>query len=459
MSKLWGGRFAGGLDPAFESFNRSLPFDHRLAQQDIQGSIAWAHALVDAQVLSATEGKKITAALKALAKELQKDPGPLHQSQAEDIHSFVESALGDKVGALAKKLHTGRSRNDQVATDLKLYMREAVQDLRNVLQQLMQALVQMAEQYADLPLPGFTHLQRAQPITAGHHALAYVEMLHRDDLRLQDAAKRSDNCPLGCAALAGTAFKVDRRTIAKELQFQGGATRNSLDSVSDRDHVCEVLFACSLIMTHLSRLAEDWIFFASQEAGYLSFGDAVATGSSLMPQKKNPDAMELLRGKAGRVAGHLQGMLMTLKGLPLAYNKDMQEDKEALFDGLDTTQACLRVAAVAVQNAQYNEERCRQQSSQGYLNATDLADLLVAAKVPFRDAHDRSGQVVRRALQLGVEIEDLPKAERKKLLPELPDNLHGLLSVDKVLARRQALGGTAPKRVRAEVRAWQKRLP
>ena len=457
MSKLWGGRFEGGLDPFFESFNRSLSYDRRMVQQDLQGSIAWALALEGAGVLKATEAKKITKALEKMAKDLRKDSSPLDESDAEDVHSFVETELGNRVGDLAKKLHTGRSRNDQVATDLKLWMHEAVDELSSGLVELMVALIHLADKHADLPIPGFTHLQRAQPITVGHHALAYVEMLNRDLTRLADADERMDTCPLGCGALAGTAFPVDRKKIAENLGFHA-PTRNSLDAVSDRDHACEVVFTCSLILTHLSRLSEDWIFFASQEAGYLSFGDAVATGSSLMPQKKNPDAMELLRGKVGRVVGSLQTLLMTLKGLPLAYNKDMQEDKEALFDALDTTIACLRVATTAVQNAHFNEERCRAQSATGYLNATDLADLLVTAGVPFRDAHERSGQAVRAAIDAGVEIEDLPAEQLEQLVPELGSKLTKRLSVASVLARRKAIGGTAPSRVRAEVKAWKKRV-
>lgn len=465
MSKLWGGMFGGGLDPHFEAFNRSLAFDQRMVLQDLQGSVAWARALCHANVLDADEATQLATALEEMATELSDEESSLCQtlrtSDAEDVHSFVESELYERVGDLAKKLHTGRSRNDQVATDLKLWMHEAIDVLSEGLVGLQLALVNLAEKHADLPIPGYTHLQRAQPITVGHHALAYVEMLRRDLLRVSDADERMDACPLGSGALAGTAFPIDRMVLAEELGFDG-PTRNSLDAVSDRDHVCEVVFACSMIMVHLSRLAEDWIFFASQDAGYLSFGDAVATGSSLMPQKKNPDAMELLRGKAGRVAGSLQSLLMTLKGLPLAYNKDMQEDKEALFDAMDTTTACLRVATTAVQHAEFDVDQCQAQSSRGYLNATDLADLLVASGVPFRTAHERAGQTVRRALEYGVEIEDLPNADLSELVPELVSesgaSLHERLSVTAVLDRRNSIGGTAPARVREEVASWQRRL-
>ena len=457
MAELWGGVFSGGLDPHFESFNRSLSFDRRMVLQDLQGSVAWARALHGAGVLTQEDALQLTTALEAMAADLKADSSALDRSDAEDVHSFVEAALTEKVGDLAKKLHTGRSRNDQVATDLKLWMHEAIDLLSTELVRLQAALVNLAQKHADLPIPGFTHLQRAQPITVGHHALAYVEMLQRDLLRISDADERMDTCPLGAAALAGTAFKVDRVALAEDLGFDH-PTRNSLDTVSDRDHVCEVVFACAMLMVHLSRMAEDWIFFASHEAAYLKFGDAVATGSSLMPQKKNPDAMELIRGQSGRVAGSLQGLLMTLKGLPLAYNKDMQEDKEALFDALDTTTACLRVAATAVQTVQFDVERCRAQSSRGYLNATELAELLVAKDVPFRVAHERAGQTVQRALEQNVEIEDLPAADLEVLVPELGTDLHDALSVTAVLDRRDAIGGTAPARVREEVAAWQQRL-
>ena len=458
MGKLWGGMFSGKLDPFFEEFNRSLSFDRRLVLEDLQGSMGWARALGAAEVLLPEESEQLVAALEKMREALAQDPSPLETSDAEDVHSFVETELGNLVGDLAKKLHTGRSRNDQVATDLKLYMRRANDLLGEEVHNLMTALVRLADEHADLPIPGFTHLQRAQPLTVGHHALAYVEMLDRDRSRIIDAGKRMDTCPLGSAALAGTAFPVDRRALAEDLGF-AAPTRNSLDTVGDRDHVCEVVFACALLMVHLSRLAEDWIFFASQDAGYLRFSDAVATGSSLMPQKKNPDAMELLRGKAGRVIGDLQALLTVLKGLPLAYNKDMQEDKEALFDAIDTTHACLRVAATAVAHAQFNEDRCRTESQCGYLNATDLADLLVAAGVPFRDAHERAGTAVRRALELGRELQDLPDEELLELIPEVEAGIvRQHLGVDAVLSRRQTLGGTAPTRVRAEVERWRKRL-
>ncbi len=458
MTKLWGGRFAGGQDPVFESFHRSLAFDRRLWREDVRGSVAWANALADAGVLSAAEAKKIVAALARIESELAKDDSSIAASPAEDVHSFVEARLGELVGDLAKKLHTGRSRNDQVATDLRLWLKTAVETLDESMRGLASALTDIAERHAGLPIPGYTHLQRAQPITVGHHALAYVEMLARDRTRLSDAAARMDVCPLGSGALAGTAYPIDRAKLADALGFRETA-RNSLDAVADRDFACEIAFACALAMTHLSRFAEDWIFFATREAAFLELGDEVATGSSLMPQKKNPDGLELIRGKCGRVLGRLTGLLATLKSLPLAYDKDLQEDKEAIFECVDTARACLDVAAIAVRTAHFHEERCREAASTGYLNATDLADLLVKAGVPFRDAHERAGRSVRAAIGLGVELEDLSASARKELLPELAKiDLAKELSVEAVLARRSALGGTAPKRVLAEARAWKKKL-
>ena len=455
--KMWGGRFAGGLDPTFERFQTSLAFDRELLSDDLAGSAAWARALGAAGVLAEGEVRRLIAALAELQGELAADPRPLADSCAEDVHGFVEAALAEKVGELARKLHTGRSRNDQVATDLKLWLRRRLATVDAALLELVAALVALAERTAALALPGFTHLQRAQPVTAGHHALAYVEMLARDAERFADVGRRLDRCPLGSGALAGTAWPVEREALARDLGF-GAATRNSLDAVSDRDHVLEALFAASVTLAHLSRLAEDWIFYASQEAGYLTLGDEVSTGSSLMPQKKNPDALELVRGKAGRVIGALTGMLVTVKGLPLAYDRDLQEDKEALFGALDTLEACLRVMAITVRSARYDEPRCAAACGQGFLDATDLADLLVRAGVPFRDAHERVGRAVRAALEDGCELVELSAARRAELLGELGAGWEAELSVGAILARRDVVGGTAPARVRAEVERWKERL-
>lgn len=354
---LWGGRFSQEADQRFKQFNDSLRFDYRLAEQDITGSVAWSKALVTVNVLTAQEQAALEQALNELLAEVQADPRAILRSDAEDIHSWVEGKLIGKVGDLGKKLHTGRSRNDQVATDLKLWCKEAVSQILAALQELQQALVLTAEQNQDAVMPGYTHLQRAQPVTFAHWCLAYSEMLARDESRVRDALARFDYSPLGSGALAGTAYAIDQEQLAGWLGF-AGATRNSLDSVSDRDHVLELLSDAAISMVHLSRFAEDMIFFNSGEAAFIELSDRVTSGSSLMPQKKNTDALELIRGKCGRVQGALTGMMMTLKGLPLAYNKDMQEDKEGLFDALDSWLDCLHMAALVLEGIQVKRPRC-----------------------------------------------------------------------------------------------------
>ncbi len=455
-SKLWGGRFKGALHPIFEELNRSLPFDRRMVFEDLTGSVAWAQGLVGAGVLTEDDGHRIVQALEAIATDLTRDASALDSSRAEDVHSFVEEELVRRVGDLGKKLHTGRSRNDQVATDLKLHMRDVLGEMDAAIRGAQRALVVLAEAHAEAPLPGYTHLQRAQPVTFGHQCLAYVEMLARDADRLKAAAERMDTCPLGSAALAGTAYPVDRDALASALGFAAGPTHNSLDAVSDRDHVLEVVFACTTTMLHLSRMAEDWIFLASQEAAVLTFGDTVSTGSSLMPQKRNPDALELLRGKVGRVHGALTTLITTTKGLPLAYDKDLQEDKEALFEALDTTRTCLEVAALVAQDVVFDADRARTACGIGYLDATDLADLLVRRGVPFRDAHDRVGAAVNAAIEEGVPLAELSAAARASSMPELDGvDLASELGTDALLARRDVVGGTAIVRVSAEVARWK----
>ncbi|MCY2961161.1 MAG: argininosuccinate lyase [Planctomycetota bacterium] len=455
MTKLWGGRFAGESDPRFFEWQKSLPHDVALLAADITGSMAWAKALVDAGVLKPNEGRRITDALAEIFEEADEVDSKLVDSDAEDVHSLVETELGRRVGDLAKRLHTGRSRTDQVATDLKLFLRELLVVLDERLRDLMIALVDLADANSDLAIPGYTHMQRAQPITAGHHALAYVQMLSRDRDRVGDTIARMDSCPLGSGALAGTAFPVDREEIARDLGF-AMPTRNSLDAVSDRDHLAEALFTCSLISVHLSRLAEDWIFFSSHEAGFLELSDAIATGSSLMPQKKNPDGFELLRGKSGRAIGELTGFLATLKGLPMAYDRDLQEDKQALLLGVPPIIEQVEIATLLVRNVRYRADRCRAAAEQGGMNATDLADLLVKTGVAFRTAHERAGTVVRAALEHGCEIQALPRGVLADLVPELDGlDLTHELSVEAVLARRDVIGGTAPSRVREEVDAWK----
>ncbi|MEM7516442.1 MAG: argininosuccinate lyase, partial [Planctomycetota bacterium] len=344
-------------------------------------------------------------------------------------------------------------------TDLKLYLRGIVPELIGELRRLQRALVDLAEKHAADALSGYTHLQRAQPVTFGHQCLAYVEMLDRDASRLADAARRMETCPLGSAALAGTAYDVDREALADGLDFTGGPTHNSLDAVSDRDHVLEIVFGCLGAMLHLSRLAEDWIFLGSQEAGVLRFGDTVSTGSSLMPQKRNPDALELLRGKVGRVHGALTTLVTATKGLPLAYNKDLQEDKEALFGALDTTTTCLQVATLVAKDVTMDTAAAHRATRVGHLDATDLADLLVEKGVPFRDAHDRVGAAVNAAIEEGVELSQLSPRTRAETLPELDGvNLAAELSTERMLERRDVIGGTAVRRVRSEIRRWNEKL-
>jgi len=461
VSKLWGGRFSGGLDPRFEGFNRSLGVDSRMWREDIQGSLAWAKALHAGKVIDDAEERAIREGLERLALRLAEKPELLQYSQAEDVHSLVEGELRADIGDPARKLHTGRSRNDQVATDLRLFLKGRGATLQERIRSLQRALVELAERHAGDPMPGYTHLQRAQPVTIGHHLLAYAEMLERDRTRFVDALARMDRCPLGSGALAGTAFPVEREALARALGF-AGPTRNSLDSVAARDHASELAFACSTVAVHLSRLAEDWIFFASQEARFVELSDAVATGSSLMPQKKNPDSLELLRGKSARVLGVLQALLVLQKGLPLAYDKDLQEDKELLFDALDTADASLEIAEITVRNVRFDTARCRAEATRGYANATDLADWLVRRGIPFRDAHERAGNVVRVALESRCELEDLPAPAWRALLPELAavteEQWRAELSMEAVLEHRNQIGGTAPERVRAEVREWKRRL-
>ena len=443
---LWGGRFSQEADQRFKQFNDSLRFDFRLAQQDIFGSVAWSKALVTVGVLSQDEQAQLEQALNELSEEVIANPHSILQSDAEDIHSWVESKLIAKVGDLGKKLHTDRSRNDQVATDLKLWCKEEVIHLRQAIVELQKALVITAEQNQNAVMPGYTHLQRAQPVTFAHWCLAYNEMLARDESRLADALKRLDISPLGCGALAGTAYDIDREQLAGWLGF-ASATHNSLDSVSDRDHVLELLSSAAIGMVHLSRFAEDLIFFNSGEAGFIELSDKVTSGSSLMPQKKNPDALELIRGKCGRVQGALTGMMMTLKGLPLAYNKDMQEDKEGLFDAIDTWSDCLHMATLVLDGIQIRRPRCEEAAKQGYANATELADYLVAKGVPFREAHHIVGEVVVCAIEQGKAIEELPLSELQMFNDKIMIDVYDILSLQSCLDKRLAKGGVSQKQV------------
>lgn len=443
---LWGGRFSQAADTRFKQFNDSLRFDYRLAEQDIVGSVGWSRALVSVGILSVDEQARLEQALNSLLAEVQADPEQILQSDAEDIHSWVEGKLIARVGDLGKKLHTGRSRNDQVATDLKLWCKAQGQVLLNSIHQLQQALVAAARVHQGAVLPGYTHLQRAQPVTFAHWALAYVEMLERDFSRLQNALARLNLSPLGCGALAGTAYAIDREVLALDLGF-AGATRNSLDSVSDRDHVVELMNCASLSMVHLSRFAEDLIFFNTGEAGFVELSDKVTSGSSLMPQKKNPDALELIRGKAGRVVGAQMGMMMTLKALPLAYNKDMQEDKEGLFDALDSWHDCLDMACLVLEDIKVNQARTLAAAQGGYANATELADYLVAKGIPFREAHHIVGEAVVFAIQVAKPLEELSLSEFQQFSPVVAADVYPILSLESTLAKRVAKGGVAPEQI------------
>ena len=439
---LWGGRFKGQPSLQFKKFNDSLPVDYRMAVQDIVGSIAWAGAIHSVGIINDNELLELTAALNELKVSVEENPQQILGSDAEDIHSWVEIALIEKTGDLGKKLHTGRSRNDQVATDLKLWCKETGGELLFALVNLQQAMMNLAEREKDTVLPGYTHLQRAQPITFGHWCLAYVEMFNRDIGRLKDALYRLDVSPLGSGALAGTAYPIDRKNLAQNLGFRT-ATLNSLDAVSDRDHVIELLASASISMMHLSRFAEDLIFYNSGEAGFVEMSDLVSSGSSLMPQKKNPDACELIRGKAGRVFGSLTGMLTTMKALALAYNKDMQEDKEGLFDALDTWQECMEMAVLVADGLKVNRSRTLAAAQQGYSNATELADYLVSKDIPFREAHHIVGEVVLAAIDKGLPLEDLTLTQLQEYSDKIGQDVYQHLSIESTLDKREALGGTS----------------
>ena len=444
---LWGGRFCQESSALFKLFNDSLPVDYRLIEEDIVGSIAWATAITSVGILTQQECEQLHGALNELLAEVADKPEAIIASGAEDIHSFVEQSLIAKVGDLGKKLHTGRSRNDQVATDLKLWCRKEGEQSLALLKKLRGALIDLAAREIDAVMPGYTHLQRAQPVLFGHWCLAYVEMFERDISRLEDALKRADTCPLGSGALAGTAYPMDRHEIAKSLGF-AAPTLNSLDTVSDRDHVIELCSDASISMMHLSRMAEDLIFFNSGEAGFIDLDDEVTSGSSLMPQKKNPDALELIRGKTGRVYGSLMGILTTMKALPLAYNKDMQEDKEGLFDVMDSWAICLEMAALVLSGLQVNRERTLAAAQQGYANSTELADYLVAKGMPFREAHHVVGEVVVVAIGKQTPLEELPLAELKQFSDIIEDDVYACLTIESCLEKREALGGTSLMQVK-----------
>jgi argininosuccinate lyase len=445
--KLWGGRFTGEADAEFARFNASFAFDRRLIEADIIGSVAQAEALVKVGILTEAEASQITRALNEILRRAREDSHYLDSREAEDVHSFVEAELVAQVGDAGFKLHTGRSRNDQVATDLRLFLRGEIDALVKRLGAMQQALVDLAEANLDCLIPGYTHLQRAQPVLFAHYLLAYFEMLKRDAWRLTEIRRRVNQLPLGSGALAGTGFAIDREAVAKSLDFEG-VCENSLDGVSDRDFVVEFIGASALIMIHLSRLAEDFIIYSTTEFSFIELSDAVSTGSSLMPQKKNPDSLELIRGKAGRVFGHHAALLATMKGLPLAYNKDMQEDKEALFDTIDTLSGSLGVMTTVLGNVRVKGEATRAAASVGFLNATDLADYLVRKGLEFRRAHELVGRVVNYAMGRETPLEGLTLEEFGQFSPLFSDDVYEALKLETSVANKPALGGTSPARVR-----------
>jgi argininosuccinate lyase len=453
----WGGRFAAGPSVVMQEINASIGFDRKMWRQDIRGSLAHAAMLVRIGILTPKDESDIQAGLSAIAAEI--DAGTFAFDEAlEDIHMNIEARLTERIGDAGRRLHTGRSRNDQVATDFRLWVRDAIDGIDAQLADLMAAMAARAAQHAADPMPGFTHLQTAQPVTFGHHLLAYVEMLARDRGRLADCRRRLNECPLGSAALAGTSFPLDRAMTAQALGFDR-PTANSLDGVSDRDFALEFLSAAAISAMHLSRLAEEIIIWCSAPYRFIRLSDAFTTGSSIMPQKRNPDAAELVRAKTGRINGALVGLLTVMKGLPLAYAKDMQEDKEQVFDAAEAWALCLAATAGQVRDLTANLERMREFAGSGFATATDLADWLVRVlKLPFRTAHHVTGRLVAKAEARGVDLADLSLADMQAEEAGITQDIFGVLTVDASVASRRVYGGTAPANVAAQAQAWMEKL-
>jgi argininosuccinate lyase len=456
-NKMWGGRFANGPDAIMEEINASIGFDYRFAAQDIRGSLAHVAMLAEQGIIDRDAEKAITAGLEQVRREIE--AGTFTFSRAlEDIHMNVESRLAEIVGPNAGRLHTARSRNDQVALDFRLWIRDTIDQLDEQLRDLQTAMAQRALDFAAAVMPGFTHLQSAQPVTLGHHLMAYVEMLGRDRGRLADARRRLNECPLGAAALAGTSFPIDRSQTARALGFDR-PTANSLDSVSDRDFVLETLSTASICAVHLSRFAEEIVLWTTPQFGFVSLSDKFTTGSSIMPQKRNPDAAELVRGKSGRVIGALTGLLIVMKGLPLAYSKDMQEDKEGTFDALQSLSLCIAAMAGMVRDMSPDLKRMKAAAGSGYAIATDLADWLVRAlNMPFRDAHHVTGRLVAMAAERKIPLEKLSLADMQSVDPRITPAVHDVLGVEKSVRSRTSFGGTSPSNVKNQARSWLKRL-
>jgi len=455
-NKLWGGRFNAPTNEFVEQFNASIDVDARMFREDIAGSRAHARMLGHQGILCEADVKQILQGLSEIEQAIEAGEIPF-TAALEDVHMNIEARLTGKIGEAGKRLHTARSRNDQVTTDTRLFLRRRVDELLARIATLQGVLLRLARTHADSIMPGFTHLQAAQPVTLGHHLLAYVEMLARDADRFADARRRMNQCPLGAAALAGTTFPIDRDMTAQELGFDAPCA-NSLDAVSDRDYVLELLATCSICAVHLSRLSEEVILWMSAQFRFIELPDAFCTGSSIMPQKKNPDMPELVRGKTGGIIGGLVAMLCTVKALPLAYNKDLQEDKGAVFDALDQLEGCLRVFADMLPDMQVNKERMRDAASSGFSTATDLADALARAGVPFREAHEIVGRSVAWCIDNHIELHQMDAAACAAIDPRLSDTMTATLSVEACVAARNHIGGTAPEQVRAQCDVWNKKL-
>ena len=448
-AKPWAGRFTEPTDALVERFTESVSFDRRLAKHDIRGSIAHATMLAEVGVLTTEDRAAIVAGLEGILADIE--AGAFEWRTAlEDVHMNIESVLTERIGDAGKRLHTARSRNDQVATDVRLYVREALDDIAAAIRSLQAVILDIAEREAETVLPGFTHLQPAQPITFGHHVLAWFEMLERDAERFAECRGRVNRMPLGAAALAGTPYAIDRAMTARLLGFDG-ICENSLDAVSDRDFAIEFTSHCALAMVHLSRMSEELVLWVSAPFGFVELGDAYCTGSSIMPQKKNPDVPELVRGKSARVIGHLNALLVLMKGQPLAYNRDNQEDKEPLFDTVDTVTDCLRIFAGMLGTLECRRERMREAARLGHTTATDLADYLVRKAVPFRDAHEAVGRAVRRAVETERDLSEMTLDELREFSPAIDSDVFGVLTLEGSVAARNHAGGTAPARVRAAI--------
>jgi len=457
-NKMWGGRFGRKPDPLMEEINASIDVDRRLYRQDIAASKAHAAMLAKKGIIAAQDAQKIAHGLDTILSEIE--AGKFSFKRAlEDIHMNVESRLGDLIGPAAGRLHTARSRNDQVATDFRLWVRDAIDEIDAALSLYQRALAERALEHAETVMPGFTHLQTAQPVTLGHHLLAYVEMAARDRGRFADARERLNESPLGAGALAGTSFPIDRAMTAKALGFARPAA-NSLDAVADRDFVLETLSAAAIASIHLSRFAEEIVLWSSPLAGLIRLSDAFTTGSSMMPQKRNPDAAELVRAKTGRIIGALVGLLTVMKGLPLAYQKDMQEDKEGAIDALNALKLAIAAMTGMVRDLEPDLGRMKDAAGDGYATATDLADWLTRElRLPFREAHHATGRIVAKAAEAGIALDKLPLAAMQAVEPRITQAVYGVLSVDKSVRSRTAFGGTAPKNVRGQAKRWLKRLP